>query len=98
MNNAGNQPRTMLPGELPSNDPEQRSSGLQRVTVWRLTHWAGTSAECAITERDGAWHLVVRRGTAIMLADRCLTDDDALARANEIGEVLVEQGWREMRH
>ena len=56
------------------------------------------TAECAITERDGAWHLVIRRGGAIVLADRCVTDDAAVTRANEIGEVLVEQGWTELRH
>ncbi len=55
-------------------------------------------AECAITESDGAWHLVIRRGGAIVLADRCVTDDAAVTRANEIGDVLVEQGWTELRH
>jgi hypothetical protein len=105
VNSAGSRPRPILPRGHPSNDPERVSRGLQpsrgllmRVTLWRLTDLAGTSAECAITERDGAWHLVVRRGAAIMLADRCPTDDAALARANDIGALLVEQGWRELWH
>jgi hypothetical protein len=68
------------------------------MTVWRLTDRAGIAAECAITKHGGAWHLVVRRGAAILLADTCPTDDSALARANEIGKVLVDQGWTERRH
>lgn len=55
-------------------------------------------AQCVITERDGRWLLIVRQGRDIVLSERCASDDAALARANEIWRVMVEQGWTEPRH
>ena len=68
------------------------------VTAWRLTDPVGRPAQCVISERDGRWHLIVRRGRDIMISDRCPSDDDALERANEIWGVLIEQGWTEPKH
>jgi hypothetical protein len=72
-------------------------SGLT-VTAWRLSDRLGNPAQCVISERDGRWHLVVQHGRSVMIAERCSTDDAALERANEIWQVLVEQGWTEPRH
>lgn len=66
-------------------------------TVWRLTDPAGRRALCTLSERDGRWHLVVHHDRSIMLAERCRTDDAALRRANEIWQVMIEQGWTEPR-
>ena len=68
------------------------------VTAWRLTSADGQRAQCVVTERDGRWHLIVTEGKQITMAERCASDDAALARANQIWEVLVEQGWSEPRH
>jgi hypothetical protein len=67
------------------------------VTAWRLADPIGLQAQCVVSERDGRWHLVVKRGRDVMLAERCASDDAALERANEIWQVLVEQGWTEPR-
>ena len=68
------------------------------VTAWRLADGAGVPANCVISERDGRWHLIVRRGGDVVFSERCGTDDAALLRANEIWQVLREQGWTEPRH
>ena len=34
------------------------------VTAWRLADPVGAVAQCVIAERDGRWHLVVKRETA----------------------------------
>ena len=68
------------------------------VIAWRLADTLGRPAQCIISERDGRWHLIVRHGSKIMIAERCATDDAALKRANEIWQVMVEQGWSEPRH
>ena len=72
-------------------------SGLT-ITAWRLTDRLGTAAQCVISERDGRWHLVVQHGRGVMIAERCSTDDAALARSTEIWRVLMEQGWTEPFH
>ncbi len=68
------------------------------VTAWRLSDAAGQPAHCVISERDGRWHLLVHQGKKVMVAERCPTDDAALVRANEIWQVMVEQGWTEPKH
>jgi hypothetical protein len=72
--------------------------GSLTITAWRLADPVGTPAYCVINERDGRWHIVVQHGRHVMMAERCPTDDAALSRANEIWQVLVEQGWTEPRH
>ena len=72
-------------------------SGLT-VTAWRLADRLGTRAQCVISERDGRWHVMVQHGRRILVAERCPSDDAALDRANEIWQVLVEQGWTEPSH
>ena len=68
------------------------------VTVWRLRNHAGSLSECTVSERDGRWRLIVQRGRAVVLAERCASDDAALARSTEIWQVLKEQGWTEPSH
>jgi len=68
------------------------------VTAWRLTDRSGTPTNCVISERDGRWHLIVRRGSDVVFSERCGTDDAALVRANEIWRVLRDQGWTEPLH
>jgi hypothetical protein len=68
------------------------------ITVWRLRDEAGLPSECTLSERDGRWHLVVHRGRTVFLAERCGSDDAALARSTEIWLVLKEQGWTEPSH
>lgn len=68
------------------------------VTVWRLSDPLGRAAQCIISERDGRWHLIVRQGPRVTLSERCPTDDAAFDRANQIWQVMVEQGWTEPRH
>ena len=68
------------------------------VTAWRLSDVMGRCAQCIISERDGRWHLIVRQGPTITLAERCRSDDAAFERANEIWMVMVDQGWTEPRH
>ena len=68
------------------------------VTAWRLKSADGQCAQCWITQRDDVWHLMVTEGKQITIAERCSSDDAALARANEIWPVLIEQGWGEPRH
>ena len=68
------------------------------VTVWRLSDPVGQPAYCVISERDGRWHVIVRHGRQIMIAERCPTDDAAFDRANEVWQAMVEQGWTEPRH
>ena len=68
------------------------------VTAWRLTDRSGTPTNCVISERDGRWHLIVRRGADVVFSERCGTDDAALLRANEIWRVLRDQGWTEPTH
>ncbi|HEX5109822.1 MAG TPA: hypothetical protein VFV95_15325 [Vicinamibacterales bacterium] len=68
------------------------------ATVWRLTDARGRLAQCIISERDGRWHLMVRQGTKILIAERCPSDDAALMRANEILDTLKERGWIEPLH
>ena len=68
------------------------------VTAWRLTDRSGTPTNCVISERDGRWHLIVRRGSDVVFSERCGTDDAALGRANEIWRVLRDQGWTEPMH
>jgi DNA polymerase IIIc chi subunit len=70
----------------------------RRLIVWRLSDTAGQPAQCVISERDGRWHLLVRHGTAIVVAERCRTDDAALDRADAIWQALVAQGWTEPKH
>jgi hypothetical protein len=68
------------------------------LTAWRLTDPFGRPAQCVNSERDGRWHLVVREGQSIVIAERCRTDDAALDRATEIWQVMKEQGWTEPSH
>ena len=68
------------------------------VTAWRLNKPGGQRAQCIVSERDGRWHLIVQEGRSITLAERCPSDDAALERANEIWQVLIENGWTEPRH
>jgi hypothetical protein len=69
-----------------------------RLTAWRLTDPAGCLAQCVISERDGRWHLIVRRGASIVIAERCQSEDIALDRANEVWTTMREQGWVEPSH
>jgi hypothetical protein len=68
------------------------------ATVWRLTDAQGRLAQCLISERDGRWHLMVRQGSRILIAERCHSDDAALERASEILDALKERGWTEPLH
>lgn len=68
------------------------------ITVWRLSDQAGLSSDCVISERDGRWRLMVQRGQTVYLAERCASDDAALARSTEIWQVLKQQGWTERTH
>jgi hypothetical protein len=68
------------------------------ITVWRLRDQAGWPGHCVVSERDGRWRLVVQRGREVVLAERCASDDAALARSTEIWQVLTEQGWTEPSH
>jgi hypothetical protein len=68
------------------------------VTAWRLTDGAGRQARCIVSERDGRWHLLIQEDRDITVAERCPSDDAALARATEIWRTLVAQGWTEPEH
>ena len=68
------------------------------LIVWRLSDHTGSASECIITERDARWRLMVQRGRSVILAERCASDDAALARSTEIWQVLKEQGWTEPTH
>ena len=68
------------------------------MTVWRLRDHAGLPSECLVSERDGRWRLLVQRGHEVFLAERCASDDAALARSTEIWQVLKAQGWTEPSH
>ena len=68
------------------------------VTVWRLRDPGGRPATCVLAERDQRWHLMVRRGRELLIAERHQSDDDALARANEIWQTYRELGWTEPTH
>ena len=68
------------------------------MTVWRLCDQAGLPSECILSERDGRWRLVVQQAGKVFLAERCPSDDAALARSTEIWRVLKEQGWTEPSH
>ena len=68
------------------------------ATVWRLTDARGRLAQCVVSERDGRWHVMVRQGSKILIAERCQSDDAALIRAGEILDALKERGWTEPLH
>jgi hypothetical protein len=68
------------------------------ATVWRLTDARGRLAQCVVSERDSRWHLMVRQGSRILIAERCQSDDAALIRAGEILDALKERGWTEPLH
>ena len=68
------------------------------ATVWRLADAGGVPVQCVISERDGRWLLIVRRGRNIALSERCSSDDAALRRAHEIWQVFVQHGCNEPRH
>lgn len=68
------------------------------LTVWRLRDRAGLPSECVVSERDGRWRLLVQRGREVFVAERCASDDAALARATEIWEALKGRGWTEPTH
>jgi hypothetical protein len=68
------------------------------MTVWRLRDQAGLPSECIVSERDGRWRLLVQRGREVIMAERCASDDAALARSTVIWEVLKAHGWREPTH
>lgn len=63
------------------------------LTVWRLTDLNGCPARCLVSERDGRWQVLVWHKTSIVFWQRCDTDDEALARADELWRVLVQHGW-----
>lgn len=69
-----------------------------RATVWRLADPSGAPVQCVISERDGRWLVIVRRGRQIALSERCASDDAALRRAHEIWQVFVQHGCNEPRH
>jgi hypothetical protein len=66
-------------------------------TVWRLSDHAGVPSHCLVSERDGRWRLLVQRGRTVLIAERCASDDAALARSTEIWQVLKERGGRSPR-
>ena len=68
------------------------------ITAWRLVRSGGQPTHCIISQRDGQWLVMVRHGKEVTLWERCRSDDAALARAQQIWEVLVEHGWSEPRH
>jgi hypothetical protein len=63
------------------------------VTAWRLLHPSGAPAHCLVSRREGLWQVVVWHREAIVLWERCVSDDAALARAEEIWRDLVGRGW-----
>lgn len=68
------------------------------LQLWRLVNNSGLTAHCFLTERDGRWLVFVGTGQAIMLCERCSSDDAALHRADGIRDVLVDLGWSEPNH
>ena len=68
------------------------------VTVWRLRDPGGHPATCTVAGRNHRWDVLVRRGGALLIAERYPTDDEALGRVNEIWQTYRELGWTEPRH
>ncbi len=68
------------------------------LTAWRLAKAGRKCAQCIVSERDGRWRLMVQESGHVTFAERCASDDAALARANDIWQRLVEHGWTEPRH
>jgi hypothetical protein len=68
------------------------------LQLWRLVDNSGITAHCFLTERDGRWLVFVRTGQAIMLCERCSSDNAAFDKADEIRGGLVDLGWTEPNH
>ena len=61
-------------------------------TAWRLTWPDGRPVRCLISERDGRWKVLIWEGVHIVVCERRDSDEAALARADELWQVLVSHG------
>jgi hypothetical protein len=50
--------------------------------------------ECRLThDPDGQWVLELTRGSETVLTETCVSASGALARAEEIQQILLDAGW-----
>ena len=68
------------------------------LTAWRLAKAGRQRVQCIVSERDGRWRVIVQEGRHITFAERCASDDAALARAHDIWHGLIERGWTDPTH
>jgi hypothetical protein len=67
------------------------------IMAWCLSDPSGQFVQCAISERQGEWQLIVRQGSSLALSEQCHNDAAALERAHQIRKQLIDLGWTPRR-